>query len=279
MPRSFVEQAVARCSVERSKVWFSCNPEGPGHWFFREWILRKEEKRALYLHFTMWDNPSLSRETILRYQRQFRGSFYRRFVLGEWTTPEGLVYDFFGPDYVQKAPEEPMEAWRVSCDYGTVNPASFGLWGKKDGVWYRVREFYFDSKKEGCQRTDGEYVRDLRELAGGRRLQRVIVDPSAASFLEALRREGFPVVKAKNDVLSGIRTAAELLRQRRIVICEDCPDILREFGLYRWDQKAGADRVKKEFDHAMDDMRYFAADLAAETHTAAAVGFVERGRF
>ena len=279
MPRSFVEQAVARCSVERSKVWFSCNPEGPGHWFFREWIARREEKRALYLHFTMWDNPSLSRETILRYQRQFRGSFYRRFVLGEWTTPEGLVYDFFGPDYVQKAPEEPMEAWRVSCDYGTVNPASFGLWGKQNGVWYRVREFYFDSKKEGCQRTDGEYVRDLRKLAGGRKLQRVIVDPSAASFLEALRREGFPVVKAKNDVLSGIRTTAELLRQRRIVICQDCPDILREFGLYRWDQKAGGDRVRKEFDHAMDDMRYFAADLAAETGSAAAVGFVERGRF
>ena len=279
MPRSFVEQAVARCSVERSKVWFSCNPEGPGHWFFREWIVRREEKRALYLHFTMWDNPALSRETILRYQRQFRGSFYRRFVLGEWTTPEGLVYDFFGPDYVQTAPEEPMEAWRVSCDYGTVNPASFGLWGRQNGVWYRVREFYFDSKKEGCQRTDGEYVRDLQKLAGGRRLQRVIVDPSAASFLEALRREGFPVVKAKNDVLSGIRTTAELLRQRRIVICQDCPDILREFGLYRWDQKAGGDRVKKEFDHAMDDMRYFAADLAAETGSAAAVGFVERGRF
>ena len=125
---------------------------------------------------------------------------------------------------------------------------------------------------------DGEYVRDLQKLAGGRKLQRVIVDPSAASFLEALRREGFPVVKAKNDVLSGIRTTAELLRQRRIVICEDCPDILREFGLYRWDQKAGGDRVKKEFDHAMDDMRYFAADLAAETGSAA-VGFVERGRF
>ena len=87
------------------------------------------------------------------------------------------------------------------------------------------------------------------------------------------------MVKAKNDVLSGIRTTAELLRQRRIVICEDCPDILREFGLYRWDQKTGADRVKKEFDHAMDDMRYFAADLAAETGSAAAVGFVERGRF
>ena len=28
MPRSFVEQAYARCSVMGSRLWFSCNPEG-----------------------------------------------------------------------------------------------------------------------------------------------------------------------------------------------------------------------------------------------------------
>lgn len=280
MPRSFVEQTVARCSVQGSKVWFSCNPEGPGHWFYREWIQKAREKRALYLHFTMRDNPGLSAETIEKYERQFQGSFYRRFVLGEWVAAQGLVYPFFEEGLVRPKPTGPIERWRISCDYGTVNPASFGLWGEREGVWFRVREFYYDSRREGRQMTDGEYAGELAGLAGGRKVERVIVDPSAASFIEALRRDGWRAVRAENDVLSGIRVTAGLLRSGRIAICEGCPDIVREFGLYRWDQRAGTDKVKKEHDHAMDDMRYFAVDLDRELREdGTAAGFVERGRF
>ena len=191
MPRSFVEQACARCSVPGSKLWFNCNPEGPEHWFYREWILKAEERRALYLHFTMEDNPGLDEAVRERYQRLYSGIFYRRFVLGEWVTAEGRVYDFFDRRR-DAAPVPPgrMEAWRVSVDYGTVNPTSMGLWGRRNGVWYRVKEFYYDSRREGRQKTDAEYVRDLRALCGGKRVERVIVDPSAASFLAALRKAG-----------------------------------------------------------------------------------------
>ncbi|MFQ9770282.1 MAG: PBSX family phage terminase large subunit [Oscillospiraceae bacterium] len=97
MPRSFVEQASARCSVEGSRLWFSCNPDGPNHWFYREWVCRAEEKRALYLHFTMADNPSLSARVRARYESMYSGIFYRRFVLGEWTAAEGRIYDFYAP--------------------------------------------------------------------------------------------------------------------------------------------------------------------------------------
>ena len=97
MPRSFVEQASARCSVSGSKLWFNCNPEGPMHWFYREWILRAEERGALYLHFTMDDNPSLSPRIRARYEKAYSGTFYRRFILGEWTAAKGLIYDFFTP--------------------------------------------------------------------------------------------------------------------------------------------------------------------------------------
>ena len=119
--------------------------------------------------------------------------------------------------------------------------------------------------------------RDLAELAGGRAIQGVVVDPSAASFLELLRREGWPVYKAKNDVLSGIRTTAELLRAGKLVICSPCRDSIREFSLYRWDTSGGAgDRVVKEHDHAMDDIRYFAATVAAKNGGSFFAGSVER---
>lgn len=273
MPRSFVEQACARCSVPEAKLWFSCNPAGQSHWFYREWIQRAEEKRALYLHFTMDDNPALTERTKDRYRRMFRGAFYRRYVLGEWVSPEGLVYDFFDPGQARPAPRGGFERWRISCDYGTRNPASFGLWGLREGAWYRVREFYYDAAAEGSQKTDGEYARDLERLAGGRRIEAVIVDPSAASFIEALRRRGWPVRKADNRVLEGIRRTAEALKEGRVVICRGCQAALREFGLYRWEDDGARDRVHKEHDHAMDDIRYFVMSLEEETVAAA---FVER---
>lgn len=205
MPRSFVEQASARCSISGSKLWFNCNPEGPMHWFYREWILRAEERGALYLHFTMDDNPSLSPRIRARYEKAYSGTFYRRFILGEWTAAKGIIYDFFMPqEYCARVPEKPWERVRISIDYGTVNPTSFGLWALKDGVWYRAREYYFDSRREGRQKTDAEYVADLKKFAAGETVEKVIVDPSAASFIEALRREGFPVSKADNDVADGM---------------------------------------------------------------------------
>lgn len=274
MPRSFVEQACARCSVTGSKLWFNCNPEGPEHWFYREWIGKAEERKALYLHFTMDDNPSLAPYIRQRYERLYTGIFYRRFVLGEWAAAEGLIYDFFDREKdAVPAPKGEMEAWRVSIDYGTVNPTSMGLWGRRNGVWYRVEEYYYDSRREGQQKTDAEYVEALRALCGDRRVERVIVDPSAASFQAALRQAGFPVRAADNRVLDGIRVTAGLLRNGQIVLCESCGDCLREIALYCWE--SGKEAPRKENDHAMDEMRYFAMDLQGETRRFAAT-FVER---
>ena len=265
MPRSFVEQAIARCSVSGSRLWFNCNPEGPQHWFYQEWILKAEERNALYLHFTMEDNPSLSPRIIRRYRSSYSGAFYRRFILGEWTAAKGLVYDFFDPGRdAADRPEGEMEEYAVSVDYGTANPCSFGLWGLREGVWYRMEEYYYASRRTGVQLTDQEYVAAMDRLTAGRAIGQVVVDPSAASFITALRQAGVPVVKANNDVLSGIRITASLLKSGRLRICRGCEDCLRERALYRWDESSGGrDSPRKEDDHAMDDMRYFAATVAA----------------
>lgn len=257
MPRSFVEQALARCSVEGSKFWFNCNPENPQHWFYREWILKAEQKNALYLHFTMEDNPSLSPAILARYRGLYSGTFYERFVLGKWVAAQGLVYPFMTDAMLCTAPKD-CEIYAVSCDYGTVNPSSFGLWGKKDGVWYRVDEYYFDSRSEGFQRTDEEHYMGLEQLCAGKRIESVVVDPSAASFIAVIRQHGkYQVIPADNDVLDGIRRVSVALKQGDIRICRNCAAAVREFGLYRWNDDRSRDVPVKENDHAMDDIRYF----------------------
>ncbi len=279
MPQSFVEQACARCSVSGSRLWFNCNPAGPEHWFYKSWILGAENRNCLHLHFTMEDNPSLTAAIRRRYQKLYTGVFYRRFILGQWVQAEGRVYDFFTPDMVQPPPSEPMEQYYISCDYGTVNPTSMGLWGRKNGVWYRLQEFYFSSRQQQRQMTDEEYADALKKLSGDRPVTAVIVDPSAASFMEVLRRRGWRVQKAKNDVLGGIRITADCLKTKKIVICHGCEDCLREMDAYVWDLKNGAkEQVKKENDHAMDDMRYFVSTVLGVAATPFAVCSVERGK-
>ena len=261
MPRSFVEQALARCSLENAKFWFNCNPEHPYHWFYNEWIKKAQEKNMVYLHFTMDDNPSLSQQVKNRYKNLYSGAFYQRFIEGKWVAADGLVYPMFNPKYNVKDGSDFTEYY-MSCDYGTVNPFSLGLWGRGGDGWYRIDEYYHSSRDKGVQLTDEEYYAQLERLAGNRTITAVIIDPSAASFIETVRRHGkYKVIKADNDVLKGINEVCRALKEQEIFISPKCSDTLREFTMYRWDNDIRRDAPKKENDHAMDDIRYFVSTV------------------
>ena len=256
MPRSFVEQACARCSEPGSRLWLSCNPGHPEHWLHREWVQKARQKNTLHLHFTMEDNPALDPAVRRRYESLYTGSFYRRYVLGQWCGGEGLVYEFDPAVHVVKT--LPTQGrWFLSVDYGTQNPFSAGLWCVTGGKAYRVREFYYSGRQTGRLRTDRQYHEDLVALAGDAPVELVIVDPSASSFIAELRRQGvFRVRKATNAVLPGIQQVTRLLQQQRLLVGVSCRDAIREFGLYRWAE--GTDAPEKTDDHAMDEIRYFA---------------------
>lgn len=261
MPESFVNQATGRCSVDGSKFWCNCNPAGPEHWFKKQWIDEQKKRNLLYLHFTMEDNLSLSEQIRARYRAMYTGIFYRRYILGQWCLAEGLVYEFDPEKHVTDDLPEWGE-WYISCDYGTLNPFSAGLWCVRDGVAVREAEFYHSGRERQHQLTDEEYYRKIEELAGDRDIRHVVVDPSAASFITCIRSHGrFSVRKAKNDVMYGIRLTAMMLQAGVIKIGADCKDAIREFGLYHWDDKGEVDKPVKENDHAMDDIRYFCATV------------------
>lgn len=266
MPESFVNQATGRCSVDDSKFWFNCNPDGPYHWFKQNWIDRRKEKHLIYLHFTMDDNLSLSEAVKQRYRGMYSGVFYKRYIKGLWCMAEGIIYDMFSEDrHVRKLKDfaEQLIGHNryVSCDYGTQNATVFLLWEKGlDGVWYCTREYYYSGRDTGKQKTDSQYADDLEKWLNGTRIRGIIVDPAAASFIAELRKRGYKVVKAKNDVEDGIRLVSTLLNLGKIVFEEGCVNTRKEFASYIWDEKAaehGEDKPVKQFDHAMDAMRYF----------------------
>ena len=298
MPRSFVEQALARCSVEGSKFWFNCNPDGPYHWFKVNWIdksisylgkervrkIREEAekegkapglKKVLYVHFTMDDNLSLSEKIKERYRSDYNGVFFKRYILGLWAMAEGIIYDMFSEEKHVVDSDEVAASWQqdhggsfwvgdsyVSCDYGTQNPTAFLLWSKgADGRWYCRREYYYSGRDKGQQKTDKEFSEDMTKWLCGEKIRAVVLDPAAASFKAQLEKDGYKVKKAKNDVLDGIRFVATLLNQGSILIDIGCVNLIKEFGSYIWDEKAaehGEDKPVKMHDHALDGLRYMA---------------------
>lgn len=265
MPESFVNQATGRCSVEGSKYWFNCNPEGRLHWFKVGWINKYVEKRLLYLHFTMEDNLSLAEKIKERYRRMYTGVFYRRYILGRWCAAEGVIYDNWEDeknsfDISEGTPWAENYANRyIAVDYGTTNPTVFlDCWDDGETFWI-AREYYHNPDQEQKQKTTAEHADDLAEFLDGNRDVQVIVDPAAEDFKLELRNRGYRIINAKNDVLEGINMTSSLIYMGALKVEKGCHNLRKELETYVWDQKAkerGEEKPVKQNDHAMDAMRY-----------------------
>ncbi|MDD3212787.1 MAG: PBSX family phage terminase large subunit [Eubacteriales bacterium] len=270
MPQSFINQVLGRCSVENAKVFLNCNPAGPYHYLKTDFIDKAREMGVYHLHFEMDDNLTLSEETKARYHRTFKGVFYQRFILGRWVQAEGLIYDMFGDasivDEVDARFLQASERYIV-CDYGTTNPCVF-LDVRYDGTTALVlREYYFDSKAERYQKTDQQYAEDMDKFIDGNEPRSIVIDPSAASFRTALRKNGHRVREADNDVLDGIRVTASLFVLGRLKIHRQCAKTIEEFRVYVWDEKAarrGVEQPLKVHDHAPDALRYFCRTIVRD---------------
>ncbi len=263
--QKFIKEVFDRTlsSVDR-KIFHDLNPKAPGHWYYEDILAFHVERQALdsrygynYGHFTIADNLSISDEKLrFNLSTYDKGTvWYERDILGLRKIAEGLVYNFGEANITDEQPKG--AEYYISVDYGTLNPFSAGLWSVSGGKAVRIKEYYHDGRKTQKQLTDEEYCDAIEKLSEGYDIKRVIVDPSAASFIAALRKRHFHTQAANNDVKDGIRRTAVYLRDGNIKIHRSCVDAIREFGLYRWDEKATEDKVIKENDHAMDDIRYF----------------------
>jgi len=266
-PRNFIEQMIGRCSVEGSKVFMNCNPGGPYHYLKIDYIDKAKEKKILRLHFTLDDNLTLSRRIKERYKRMFTGVFYKRYILGLWVLAEGIIYDMWNENtHVIDCPSFGFDEFGVAVDYATASVMTFGLYGVQyqtnlEHKVYLLKEYYWDAKKKGRQKTDSEFADDFKEFLGGIVPRNIYLDPSAASFKAELRKKGYNQVRdADNDVINGIRTVGNFLTTGRYFVDRRCEDTQKEYSSYAWDPKAqqrGEDKPLKENDHAMDRDRYY----------------------
>lgn len=256
LPESFFAMLLSRLSEHEAKLFGSTNPDSPSHWFKVNYLDREDELSLYRITFLIDDNTFLDPEYIRNIKSEYTGVFYKRFILGLWVIAEGLVYQFDAEKHCTDEIPEYGEYY-LSVDYGTMNPFSCGLWCVQGEKAVRIKEYYYSGRKTNIQKTDEQYADEIQALAEGYDISKVVVDPSAASFIAELKKRNFSVQKAKNDVIDGIRVTSRMLEKGNIKIHSDCKDAISEFGLYSWNDKSTVDEVIKDNDHAMDEIRYF----------------------
>ena len=264
----FFNMLLSRLSESGAKLIGTTNPDNPNHWFKVNYIDRRDELDFFMMEFLIDDNTFLDPHYVEELKKEYTGVFYKRFILGQWCSAQGLVYPMFDRDlHLCEDVDDDMGdcEYYISVDYGTLNPCSMGLWKLNDKCAVRMAEWYYSGRESKKQLTDEEYYSHLKDLAEGYPIKCIIIDPSAASFITTIRRHGeFTVRKANNSVLDGIRVTGTLLQSGKLKIHKSCKAAIGEFEVYSWDESSGEDKVIKEFDHAMDDIRYFCATVAGK---------------
>jgi len=267
-PESIIDMIDTRLSKPHSKGFASMNPSHPSH-KIKQWIDKAEsgDKNYYSLHFTLDDNPYVNEDYKNRIRDSLSGVFYKRNYLGLWCLAEGSIFDFFDRKiYVTRRPPAAAEYWIASIDYGASNPFCCLLIGVSTGRYTQTgkklwveKEYYWDPKREGRQKTNSEFAQDVYELLEPYAVKSLYCEPSAESFQLELRRKGMHVVDANNDVENGIQVMVSEMKKGNLFICEDCPNTIREIEGYVWDPKAalrGDDQPLKKDDHSVDALRY-----------------------
>ncbi|WP_282698235.1 PBSX family phage terminase large subunit [Streptomyces sp. CC208A] len=272
IPQEFFKRLVDRMSVPGAKIFATTNPDNPGHWVRKDWLDKADELGIRRWHFVMDDNPALDDTYRERMRRSFTGLWFRRYILGHWVQSEGAIYESFDTErhVVKTLPR--IERWLCDAiDYGTVNPYADLLIGLgTDRRLYVVSEYRHDSRRARRQMTDAEYSKARRGWLArvpqpesnvvGVQPEWTIVDPSAASYIEQLHRDGVTgVTAADNAVLDGIRTVSSLFSTGQLLVHESAQGLIDELPGYSWDDAAaerGEDKPIKENDHSCDALRY-----------------------
>ncbi len=250
MPESFVNQATGRCSVDGSKFWFNCNPGSPAHWFKTGWIDKRADKRLLYLHFTMDDNLSLSETVKERYRGMYTGVFFKRYILGEWKSADGVIYRQFADDperfILDEVPQD-IIIGTMGLDFGGNGSAHAGcLVGITRG--YRsiviLDEYYRKEVIDPGTLTDdvcGFVQRSQAQV----RATSIWCDSAETTLIKGIRTEVFarhiPVEvrnARKGEIIDRIRLCDMLMSQGRFFILRRCRHTIAALSEAVWDGKS-----------------------------------------
>lgn len=257
MPRSFVEQAIARTlSVTGAKLWFNCNPDSPSHWFYKEWILNANKHNALHLHFLMDDNPTLSEEQLKKAKTMFDGVFYQRYIEGLWVVANGAIYKIFSENkkkyYVELETQENKNNETPKCDYdfiqigidfgGNGSAHTFCATGLKHNFSKLTALMTERHIATGLSPDDlydllDKFIKKVENKYG--KIMIMYADSAEQTLINGIKvRFNIPVRNSvKNPIIDRIRATTSLMAEGRFFITKDCESLEKALETAVYDDK------------------------------------------
>lgn len=249
MPESFVNQALARMITDpNSKAWFSCNPESPQHWFFKNFI-ETRKPRTRYIHFDMRDNPLMTPEAIEAARSNFTGVFLQRYVYGLWSVAEGAIYPVFSEDkskYIcDKVPELPRLHIYAGLDFGGNKSQHAVTVTAIDTLKREIYVLHSESFRAENITPDQLYAKVAEILESVERdfnvkIQAIYADSAEQTLINGLRTRLYLPVRnsIKEPINDRIRVTTSLMASGRFHLVRGrCKMLASAFEAAVWDDK------------------------------------------
>lgn len=239
--------------TSKGSITFTSTPNGFNH-FYDLANTAQSIDDYYYSHATSYDNPFNDPVELDKLRTTKNPDSFAQEYLADFRKVQGLVYAEFDRNKHVKSelPDKSNVAEiLLGVDFGYTNPTAIvEIWKLRNGQYYMVSEYY---ERERLNSDVIEYVKTYGANA-------VYPDPAEPDRIEEMRRAGINCRDVKKDVVKGIDSVRDLLRNGQFFIHDSCVSTLFEIENYRYKEKRLTDTSPeepvKENDHLMDAMRY-----------------------
>lgn len=223
------------------KLVFDYNPSAHEHWLYDLEDNRADETTVI--HSTFLDNPFLPEEIVNEVlATRADPEAYKVFALGQRGSARDLVYPNW--DQAERFPDD-CETVCFGIDFGFTDPTAMVK------VGFRGNELFVEEVfcKPGLSQNQ---INDLVTAHAAH--SNLWADAAEPDRIKSLDEAGVKVSKARKDVTAGIAS----VKSRRLVVCGDSPNLVKELRMYRWKRDAAGNTTNAVdgLDHCLDAMRY-----------------------
>lgn len=233
-------------------MWITTTPNAPHSELFNfleDPKLKHPDSRTF--RWSIYDNPTLTEKYIRDIERSHHGGLAERFIWGRYAAVGAGTIPFDYDVHVISAAtfnKNIIIQWVYGIDFGWTNPSCILVIGfDRDGRAYVVDEFYL------ARVTEDRVLEEAKAFEKRYGKGTFYCDPTQLQTIKWMVENGIDAVKSEPKRDEGIRHMAGYFPKAgdgkpRIYILNTCVNLIAELQVY--------DETKKEFDHAVDPLRY-----------------------
>ena len=245
---------------DNSKAIFISTPRGKNNWFakfyhrgfsdeFPEWA----SVRATYK-----DNPRMSETDIAEARKSMSEAEFRQEYEADFNTYEGQIWSFNHEECVANLEELDTKGMEIigGLDVGYRDPTAFCViaydWNEEK---YYVLDEYMNNES-----TTEQHAIQIQRLMNKWDIDFIFIDSAAQQTrYDFAQQYDISTNNAKKSVLDGIAHVERIVDNDKLIVSQDCKEVLASLDQYQWDPNPNLAKEKPRHNmasHMADALRY-----------------------